>query len=233
MALTRLFDCKIDWENDNLEYDVDMAIGEIENNMTPLLEFIGAEMINDLQEHINNDVYKAYEPKSYPRRKDHTIFGIPLDDKKNFITKVDNSLNTAILNFEYNPDGFHSGKKKDALDYDQELDEFRSGGATGEKPIKPNPVHGDALIKRIQTGKGYDWKCSPGPRPFWDNFINEENNGKIIDRFNSYIKNHNMTDGKYDYTYTDAEYRDLTFGAYDAISYENMSDISGDDDLPF
>ena len=231
MANTKFFECTVDWEGDNFEYDVGMAIGAIENNMTPLLEYMGGEMISDLQKHINDDVYKPYQPKSYPRRKDHTIFGIPLDDIKNFTTKVDNNLNYAILEMQYNPDGFHSGKMRDTLDYDAEAHEDDAKYAN--RPIKPHPVHGDALIRRLQTGEGYDWKCSPGPRPFWDNFVNEENNGKIISRFNTYIENHNMTNGKYDYTYKKATRRDLSFGAYDAVSYENMSEVTDYDDLPF
>lgn len=229
MALERLLDVKVDWEGDNLEYDVGMAIGEIENNMTPLLQYVGAEMIEDLQRRIKMDVYRAYTPKSYPRRKDHPEFGTPLWDIKNFTTHINNDLNVAILEFDYSPDGTHKGKKKDALDYDDKY--HRDDPDYAEDPLKPNPVHGDALIKRIQTGKGYDWKCSPGERPFWDNFVEEENNHGFVSRFNTYMKNNKVT--KYDYTYKRASKRDLTFGAYDAIMYEDMGEVTEEDDLPF
>lgn len=36
-----------------------------------------------------------------------------------------------------------------------------------------NPVGGDALIERIESGSGYEWRRRPGPRPFWQAFVDE------------------------------------------------------------
>lgn len=231
MANLRIFDCTVDWEGDNFEYDVGMAIGEIENSLTPVLESVGGEMIHDLQKHISKDVYAKYSPTSYPRRKDHPQFGTPLDSIKNFTTKVDNNLNVATLNFDYSPDGTHKGKKKDALDYDEEIDEKRNGGKTGERPLKPNPVHGDMLIKRIETGKGYDWKADGIPaRPFWSNFVNEEMHGRLRGHFNAEMSRRKLT--KYDYEYK-PQRSDFTYDYNDTIPLADKVFDDEEDDLPF
>lgn len=71
---------------------------------------------------------------------------------------------------------------------------YESGGLIDFSPIHPNvgsgeltiryqpdgsssqwrdPASGDALIGRIESGNGYEWRRHPGPRPFWQNFVNE------------------------------------------------------------
>ena len=231
MRHTRLFECTVDWNGDNLEYDVGMAIGEIENNLTPVLENVGAELINDLQKHIERDVYAKYSPISYPRRRDFPRFGTPLTSIKNFSTKVSNELNTATLEFDYSPDGTHKGQKKDALDYDEEIDEKRNGGKTGNRPLKPNPVHGDALIRRIETGEGYDWKSDVPARPFWDKFITQEMQGGGIRRyFNTYMSNQKLT--SYDYEYK-SQRGDFTYDYNDSMSIADRVFDEEEDDLPF
>ncbi|MBQ0125826.1 MAG: hypothetical protein KBS59_05820, partial [Clostridiales bacterium] len=45
----------------------------------------------------------------------------------------------------------------------------------------------DDLIRRLQTGKGYDWHLKNGKdfpkRPFWNNFVDEQINEKISQNF--------------------------------------------------
>lgn len=228
MARASLFNAYIDWEHDNLDYDVGIAFGNIQNNIPHVLEMIGGEMIEDLQKHIQKDVYDAYTPTSYPRRKDHPEFGTSLIDIKNFDTRV----NDDTLEFDYHPTGFHSGKMKDVLNYDPH---YKASRASAENPLKPHPVHGDALIERIETGKGYDWRLKDADfpqRPFWSNFVDEEMNGGIIRHFNRIVPQINMTDGKCDYKFTRGGYSDLTRDGGDATSFdENI--IDDYDDLPF
>lgn len=228
MARQGIIQAYVDWSDDTLEAEFDKAFDLIKNNIDfTVLGMVGSEMMNDLQKHINDDVYSKYSPKSYPRRKDHPEFGTPLDSEKNFSIHAKNN----ILEFDYNPDGTHKGKMKDALDFDGDPD-----SDSANEPLKPHPVHGDVLINRIQTGKGYDWKESMEERPFWSNFVEEEFNGKLIDHFNYAVRHTPMTSGKYDYKYFKASIADLTREGNDGeLSTEKTWDIStyDDDDLPF
>lgn len=237
MKQTRLFECRIDWKGDNFVRDAYNALDEIGNNVPRVLNVMGSEMIHDLQTHINQDVYAAYEPISYPRRKYNPQFGTPLDDIKNFTTHIHKDDvgimgYQSTLEFEYNPDGTHKGKRKDVLNYDKKLTENR--GMSGEDTLKPNPVHGDVLINRLETGRGYDWvpdETIP-PRPFWSKFVDEEmQGGGIKRRFDRISQGMRYT--KYDYTYkTQLGKNDFEWDGTDgALSTDATWD--GEDDLPF
>ena len=134
-------------------------------------------MFNSLHEHINKDVYDVYHPTDYPRRKDNPQFGTPLDDVLNYGSLIgpfnkiyasgDFSLHGGI---SYDPRGEHCGTTAD-LDPDSKYYD-----ADNPKPLKPNPVHENDLIRRIETGEGYDWKVPKvvyKGRPFWQNFVKE------------------------------------------------------------
>lgn len=152
------------------------------------LSAVADGMTNSLQAHIQRDVYDAYEPKSYPRRSrgNGVRFGLPLNDIHQMVVDHPTALS---MSFTYEPSGYHSGKMQDALDAYNSRNEPRARTeARWNQPLKPNPVHGDALIRRIQTGRGYDWKPPAGmnqfpARPFWDNFVEEQKNGAIMDNF--------------------------------------------------
>lgn len=217
MARASLINAYVDWEHDNLDYDIGIAFGLIQDNISNVLQTIGGEMIEDLQKHIQKDVYDAYTPTSYPRRKDNPRFGTALDDIKNFSTHVDDDT----LEFDYHPTGFHSGKMKDALNFNTR---YKEAGATAELPLKPHPVHGDDLIERIESGKGYDWRLKNADfpqRPFWSNFVDEEMNGGIIRHFNRAVSITNMTDGKYDYKFTRGRYSDLNYDSSDGSIFDD------------
>lgn len=149
------------------------------------LSAVADGMTNSLQAHIQSDVYDAYEPKSYPRRSENPRFGISLGDRRN----MDIELHHMSLSFIYEPKGDHSGKMQDAKDaYNKKNEPTGRTESSWDEPLKPHPVHGDALIHRIQTGTGYDWKPKKGNkefprRPFWDNFVEEQRNGVIIENF--------------------------------------------------
>ena len=135
-----------------------------------------SELVYRLTKHIASDVYLAYTPKSYPRRVENPNFGPSLMDSSTMETRTED----LVAELVYTPSGRHSGLLKDALNANED------GGESGMKPLKPHPVHGDALIERIQTGHGYDWKLPkdfPGGRPFWNNFVTEMQNGGAWDAF--------------------------------------------------
>ena len=154
------------------------------------LTAVGDGMSANLMQHIQEEVYDAYTPKSYPRRWDprrggNTGFGESIIEQ---VKKAD--VRTLSLSFVYEPHGYHSGRMQDAIDaYEDDKDGIRKPTARTERsfnrPLKPNPVHGDKLINRIQTGKGYDWKGDFPARPFWDSFVGEQKNGAIIENFAS------------------------------------------------
>lgn len=232
MAYTRLLEAKIDWSNDKLESNTDIACNTIKKNVDVVLSIMGGELVHDLQKHIEKDFYDEYQPKSYPRRKNHTIFGPPLDDTKNFDTVVKNN----VLTFDYHPLGFHTGKIRDTLNFDPDM----YPESMWDKPIKPKPVHGDDLINRLEKGEG-DWRKPRGAtwtdskfpkRPFWSNFVSEENNGKLIRHFNKIVGDMDMTDGAYAYKFTKASYRDLSFGGEDFMD-SSAEEVTNYDDLPF
>ena len=203
MRYARPFNCQTKWDED-IQYEIRTAVDEIEDNIPLVLQRVGSEMINNLQSHIQKDVYDAYTPTSYPRRKDHPQFGTPLDDIKNFSTHIERDYGMTTLYFDYNPDGTHKGKIWDTLDYEFDESNPRAGTTRtpGAQPIKPKPVHGDKLINRIQTAKGYDWgKEGQFPqRPFWSNFVQEEiESGGVKNRFDDMVENTRMT--QYDYSF--------------------------------
>lgn len=238
MKQTRLFECRIDWQGDTFVRDAYDALNEIGNNVPRVLNVMGSEMIHDLQTHINKDVYAAYKPSSYPRRKDNPQYGTPLDDLKNFTTRI-HSTDVGImeyqstLEFDYHPDGTHTGKRKDTLDYDAKLSANR--GMSGDDSLKPNPVHNDVLINRLQTGRGYDWvpKDKIPPRPFWSNFVDEEiQSGGIKRRFDRISQGMHYT--RFDYTYkTQFGKSDFIWDGTDGALSTDATWNDDEDDLPF
>lgn len=70
------------------------------------------------------------------------------------------------------------------------LTEFVSSGSmrleylpSGEQYQWENPANNDELIRRIETGRGYEWRKHPGPRPFWNNFVDEMVDRQFADSF--------------------------------------------------
>lgn len=153
---------------ESIDKDAEAILGKITSAVNNTSYFVGQLMMDQLQEHINIDVYRAYQPKEYPRRSVNSQFGIPLNDldrnARPINIKNPNGIG-ARVGLEYKPDGSHSGTTADLPVKSDYYD------ADNPRPLKPNPVHGDALIRRIETGRGYDWNCYPGKREFWHKFV--------------------------------------------------------------
>lgn len=151
--------------SETIKEDYNKIINQLRIDTNNALNQMGKTLIASLQNHINIDFYDKYDPKSYPRRKDFPQYGKSLlsEDYMNI------DVTGTMLAMEYLPRGEHSGKMKDTLNWKKK----QQGG---NAPIKPNPLHGNELIARLQTGKGYDWKLKNGdypPRPFWNLFIED------------------------------------------------------------
>lgn len=178
--------------------DVNDFIAGLRNPIWEGLSAVADGMTANLQVRIQEDVYDAYEPKSYPRRSSASgvRFGRSLIDKKNMVVSFPNSMS---MSFSYEPTGYHSGKMQDALDaYSERNNPTQRTKSHFNEPLKPHPVHGDALIRRIQSGEGYDWKPPVAlgefpKRPFWDNFVEAQKNGLIIENF-AYGFSRNVSD---------------------------------------
>lgn len=140
-----------------LDADIEKEIAKIENDIPIALEGVGSEMIRDLQEHIHQDWYEPWKPRVYKRRTDNPSLGTPLGSEKNISVSVINNR----LDFVYAPSGEYGGKG---------FDDVRNG---------------DELITALQTGK--DLWGEPPPRPFWNNFVEEQKNEKIMQNFANFF----------------------------------------------
>ena len=143
---------------ESIDQDFKKVQAEIKTSIAKAMPQLADAMKQSLKEHIDQDVYAAYTPQAYPRRSENPGFGVPLNDIDSN-TFVDTWPDGVRL--DYKPDGSHSGTKRD----------LKGGFAQDSiRPIKPNPVHGDDLVRRIETGQGYDWDFSMA-RPFFQNFV--------------------------------------------------------------
>ena len=156
------------------------------DKMQRIAESVGNVMKETLEYRIEEDVYKEYTPRVYPRRSEHPGYGVALNNMEKTVTLYPKSIpGKAEVTFMYQPSGEHSGTFGDFYD-DKKLLRIHKKASD---PIKPNPVHGDDLIRRIETGRGYDYRPSSKdkhpftePRPFWANFVAEMLEGGEFDR---------------------------------------------------
>lgn len=61
---------------------------------------------------------------------------------------------------------------------------------SGESEQWEHPVSDDAMIARIESGSGYEWRRHPGPRPYWKNFVNEMIASGFAETFDSSMVAH-------------------------------------------
>jgi hypothetical protein len=154
---------------DEMYKDLNDKAATAELYISEALNYVGSELTESLKRFIQTQVYDVYQPLVYPRRADNPQFGDGLaSDSYISYNKSKKGMN---LTFVYEPKGYHKGKVKD-IDPTHAFSDIKNE----DKPIKPNPVHGDALINRIQTGNGYDWNLENSPqvtngRPFWNMFV--------------------------------------------------------------
>ena len=121
------------------------------------LRMVESEMYNRLAKHIHDDWYEPWgPPEVYKRRTDNHTLGTPLGDlAKNVLSDVKGNT----LSFEYIPTGKHANP--DWYTHD-----------------------GDEIIEIIQTNMKWTWQPNNCfPRPFWNNFVNEQFNGAAFDAF--------------------------------------------------
>lgn len=145
---------------EEIEKDFDENAREIETKIPYALGYTASEMLDDLERHLQHDWREMYSPRFYERRTDDPSLGTSIMDESN--THI--SVSGKKMEFIYNPTGEHSNPQW-------------------------NQRSGDSLIEFIQNGmwdKGgvtrEDIKIVP-PRPFWNNFVEEQFNYKIIQNF--------------------------------------------------
>lgn len=186
-----LFKVSAKWEGD-IQKEFEENLFAIDRAVDYGLSSVDISMRYSLLEHIQHDVYDAYTPSAYPRRSDPggETFGRPLNDLENMDSHKSQIGKDYVYVFLYYPSGSHSGKIRDAKDYKNEKGQTNPQYVgRDDYPIKPHPLHGDALIERIQTAN-YDWNLKKkiqsgalGGRPFWNNFVDEQRNGMLFAAF--------------------------------------------------
>lgn len=121
-----------------------------------LVNFAAPDMKDLLRQHIQKDVYDQWEPTEYIRRKE--AGGIIDIEHSGSVHPSEGSVSeeaiVVAMKLRYKPDG--SSEQWN------------------------HPAYGDDLIRRIETGQGYEWRKHPGPRPFWTNFLNEAIEGNAF-----------------------------------------------------
>lgn len=173
---------------EGLDEEIKDEIAKIEKDIPIALEGVGSGMIRDLQEHIQQDWYEPWQPKVYKRRTDNPSLGTPLGSDKNMSVYVDKF--TKSLGFVYDPTGWH------------EIGILHNGWYPPEEGFRRD---GNELIESIQTGR---LEGGPPPRPFWNNFVEEQKNEKIIENFiNSFPKEYKVIadDNKNDLVFDSGE----------------------------
>lgn len=91
---------------EGIETDIETETAEINKRSEKALDFVGSEMIVNLQKHIHDDWYVMDKPYWYKRRTDNNSLGTPLGSDKNFTV----SRNGLQLSFRYNPTGEHKNE---------------------------------------------------------------------------------------------------------------------------
>lgn len=144
---------------DSLDKDLEKIKDEIGTQIPIALGIVGAEMVNDLQAIIEGYFYKSYHPKNYQRRNKMT------ED-----TAFDYLSDGNELLFLYEPDTTQQG-----------LDAWVQDKPTsGEFPLPRNP---DDLIVWGQYSHFDGTDHEIPARPFWNYFLDEQGNEKILDNF--------------------------------------------------
>lgn len=168
---------KTEWESGIVE---DIKKIFTHKTVVNVMAAIQADMKQALSDSIERNVYSE-KHNVYPRRSENPGYGPALNDMEANVTDLGgmNMDGTKYyVGIRYQPSGEHKGKFGEFFT-EEELEELKK---KKEDPIKPNPVHGDELIRRIETGKGYDWDYDKA-RPFWTPFVEEQLSGKLLDSF--------------------------------------------------
>lgn len=165
---------KISAKLDGLDEEIKDEIAKIEKQIPKALENVGSEMIESLSRHLDEDFYNQYSPVAYRRR-----YTEGLRKRENMVAKVKEKT----LQFEYKPSGKPTGTLGDTLNWSEDLENWlMQFHKTATTPIFSPAHEGDELIvwgqKKHEIGK-YEIPA----RPFWNNFVEEQKNGGIINAF--------------------------------------------------
>lgn len=192
---------------DSLDKDFEKHKKAIEKRIPTALGIVGAEMVKDLQSIIEGYFYKSYSPKHYQRT------GAMKDD-----SSMNYSPKGSELTFTYEPETSHTGL--DAWVQDKP--------SKGEIPLPRQP---DDLIiwGQMSHFDGTDHEIPA--RPFWNIFLEQQGNEKILDNFARGML------PKYQVIKEEGEVVDLSDSALPSDTANVApyhSSASGDnDDLPF
>lgn len=215
-----LFQVSAKWEG-SLKQEVDQFIPQIKDAAHRGLIMCGGDMTLNLLSHIKNDLYEKWgDPLVYKRRKDHKGYGTSMLDSSN----IHPDVKGLTLSFLYTPNAEHSAEEWS------------------------RNITSDELIEVIQTDDGWtEWQDKDGgdprswapsmdtkgreimPRPFWNNFVQEQRYGAIM---NSFAKGFHGTDfdfvlegGVLDLDFPDGE--SMLAGGYE-MSDDEWLDSLGD-----
>ena len=144
---------------DSLDKDFEKHQKAIEKRIPIALGIVGAEMERDLKAIIDGYFYKGYSPKHYQRS------GAMKDDASMTYLPQGNELT-----FTYTPETKHSGL--DAWVQDKPVD--------GKFPLPRDP---DDLIIWGQMSHFDETDHEIPARPFWNLFLEQQGNEKILDNF--------------------------------------------------
>ena len=132
-----------------LEEDMAALEAEVKNAFRASRKALADDMRACLQDHIEVEVYNAFQPTEYVRREGS---GGLYDMKASATVSSDERDGGMNLTFLYQP----------------------SGATDGEGNDVPDAVSGDDLVNRIEKkDPEYDWKRKPKKRPFFRNFVRE------------------------------------------------------------
>ena len=165
--------------SETIDSDLNAELENIQTAVVRAMSDVGNLMMESLKKHIVTDVYKAYDPVRYERRSDDSTNGTPLNDLSavNMTPIFDTDSAEKIggtVGMDYHPTGEHQN--------------YRWHGADD-----------DDLIRRIETGLGYDYmrtrsktneygevvseEIIPYPeRRFWQKFVDEMTDGGAMER---------------------------------------------------
>ncbi len=143
---------------EELYRDLREEVKKINSRIPNALNRVGSEMIYNLQEHIQKDFYDAYEPKEYERRRENPEHGLSMMERESYFTEIHGKT----MVFHYIPNTSHK--------LYETWDRF------------PLPRDPDDLIEWAQHSHSMGHSMIPA-RPFWNNFVNDQLNGRIISNF--------------------------------------------------
>lgn len=117
------------FENETLAQDISAFEKQLDAAISDAMQTFYSDIILLLYEHLESDVYAAYKPSLYLRRRDDPELGESLEA---FGRNTKKTQTPDTITVDYSPDGEH--------------------------PQFERPLHGDDLIRRIEQGGKWEWR---------------------------------------------------------------------------